>query len=58
MIKNKEEDHVMEKSEGDALIRVELTNELRSDIGDTRDTKSQCVNNADNHKRYDKIFLT
>ena len=53
MINNKEDDHVMEKSEGDALIRVELTNELRSDIGDTRDTKSQCVNNADNHKRYD-----
>lgn len=63
MINNKEDDHVME--EGDAVIRVELTNELTPshipDVGDTRltrDTKSQCVNNADNHKRYDKKFLT
>ena len=63
MINNKEDDHVME--EGDAVIRVELTNELTPshipDVGDTRltrDTKSQCVNNADNHKRYDKICLT
>ena len=51
MIDNKEDDNVMEN--GDAVIRLEHTNELTpSDSPDTRDSKSQCANNAaDNHKR-------
>ena len=51
MIDNKEDDNVMEN--GDAVIRLELTNELTpSDSPDSPDTNSQCANNAAaNHKR-------
>ena len=39
----------------DAVIRVELTNELSpsdiQDIGDTQDTNSYCVNNTNSHER-------
>jgi len=50
MIDNKEDDNVIEN--GDAVIRLELTNELTpSDSSDSPDTNSQCANNAgDNHK--------
>ena len=54
MIDNKEDDNVMEN--GDAVIRLELTNELTP--SDSPDTNSQCANNAaDNHKRFDQIFF-
>ena len=51
MIDNKDDDNVMEK--GDAVIRLELTNELTP--SNSPDTNSQCANNAgDNHKRFDQ----
>ena len=59
---NKEDDNVIEDVNVDAVIRVELTNELSpadiQDIGDTKDTNSCCVNNTNDLKRYKKeIYL-
>ena len=52
---NKKEDQVIDNGDVDAVIRVELTNELSpsdiQDIGDTQDTNSYCVNNAHPHER-------
>ena len=51
---NKEDDKVIDNGDVDAVIRVELTNELSpsdiQDIGDTN-TNSYCVNNANSHER-------
>ena len=53
---NKEDDNVIDNVDVDAVIRVELTNELSpadiQDIGDTKDTNSCCVNNTNDLKRY------
>ena len=51
---NKEDDQVVDNGDVDAVIRVELTNELSpSDIQDICDTNtnSYCVNNAEPHAR-------
>ena len=53
---HKEDDDVIDNVDVDAVIRVELTNELSpadiQDISDTKDTNSCCVNNTNDHKRY------
>ena len=52
---NKEDDNVIDNVDVDAVIRVELTNELspsdNQDIGVTKDANSCCVNNTNDHKR-------
>ena len=52
---NKEDDKVIDTGDVDAVIRVELTNELSpsdiQDISDTPDTNSYCVNNVNPHER-------
>ena len=52
---NKEDDSIIDNCDVDAVIRVEMTNELSpSDIHDTNAANSCYINNTIDHKRYRK----